>query len=278
MTTMARIAMTRAARLWAAVAAVCLTAACGGQQEYAYLADAPRNTAMQVENHYSSTIFAGDRLYVYVSSSTPEAVVPFNEETNKAVVNDGQRKVKVSAEVKGYEVAPDGSIQFPVLGSVPAAGLTYEGLARRIERLLVDRRYVKDPVVTVSLMNFHVTVIGEVQRPSVLTCVDTRLTIFEALARCGDITLGGKRHDVAVVRFGADSVAVERVDLTSKSVLGSPYYYLQQGDIVYVEPTDKKKRTAFGDDEWPHYISMGANALRMAYIIVYRYLYFKDNP
>lgn len=260
-------------RAWWLVALALTACACHAPEKYVYVGDAPRNEAVAITNQYGSTIFPGDILYIHISSRTPEAVIPFNEETNKAVYRSGRTAINSSRGAQGYTVAQDGTIAFPVLGRIPAAGLTYEGLARDLESRLVERRYVKDPVASVELMNFHVTVIGEVAAPRVLPVKGTRITIFEALAQCGDVTLKGKRDNVLVVRFEGEKVSVDSIDLTSRQALVSPCYYLQQGDIVYVEPTKRRKRDATLDEDWPHYISMAANTLRIAYILVYRYAY-----
>lgn len=252
-------------RRWTYIAvAVLLFASCGTQQKYAYLKDAPRNEEMPIENNYSSLVFPGDLLYLYVSSNMPESVIPFNEETNKG-------KAVEKLAIKGYRVNQEGKIHFPILGEVQAAGLTRDELARYIETRLKEQKLVKDPVVTAKLMNFHVSVIGEVTQPRVLFSDGNRLTIFEAIAQCGDITMYGMRDMVTVMRFHGDSVRVDTLDLTSKSTLDSPCYYLQQGDIVYVEPTRKKKREAYRNEDWPKYISTGASAIQLAYLIYYRY-------
>ncbi|MBQ9417972.1 MAG: polysaccharide biosynthesis/export family protein [Bacteroidales bacterium] len=258
-------------RRWWLLVLAGIFCACGTPERYAYLGDAAREEAQPIASNYSSTIFPGDLLYIHVSSNTPEAVIPFNEETNSAMLRTGKEVVRGRRTTKGYLVGEEGDFQFPVLGKIHAAGLTYEGLARDIEARLVERRLVKDPVVVVELKNFHVAVIGEVAVPTLLHAQGTRLTIFEALAQCGDITIHGRRDNVTVVRFGGEQVVVDTVDLTSKSVLTSACYYLQQGDIVYVEPTRKRKREASRNETWPTYANITLQSLRVAYVMVYRY-------
>ena len=135
--------------------------------------------------------------------------------------------------------------------------------------LLIEGGYVTDPVVTVNLMNFHVTVIGEVHKPRVVVAEGSRLTIFEALAQCGDITIDGLRTNVVVVRSGINTQTVDTLDLTRKEILNSPYYYLQQNDIIFVEPTEKKKRKAWRNEDWPKYLNIGVQSLRVAYTTIY---------
>ena len=239
---------------------------CGTTQEFAYVHDAPRDQAVAITNHQSHTIKAGDRLYIYVYSQEPASTIPFNEESNKAT---GTSK---ASPVNGYLVAQSGNIIFPLLGHIPAGGLTTEQLEQNISQRLREGGFVKDAIVTVSLMNFQVTVIGEVKKPQQIEVKNNRITIFEAIARCGDVTMYGIRSCVTVVRTQNDQQIVDTIDLTSKDVFNSPYYYLQQNDIVYVEPTEKRKRQAYRNSDWEYYISVGSSALRLAYVTIYRYV------
>ena len=248
------------------VAALAL-AGCRSQLPYAYVGDAPRNIETDIETTFSSTIHPGDQLYIYVASQTPESVIPFNQETNMIARNRHAMHTP-----SGYLVAEDGYIMFPTLGRITAAGLSREELAHRIEGLLIAGEYVSDPVVSIRLMNFHVTVIGEVKTPRQLTATGDRLTILEAIAQCGDVTMSGIRSCVTVLREDDGTITVDTVDLTSATLFDSPFYYLQQNDIVYVEPTPKRKREAYRDEDWPKYLTTGIAALRIAWNVYYRYV------
>ena len=242
------------------LATVATLASCKSEHRYLYVEDAPHDEPMDIENNYGATIYPGDQLYIYVYSQFSESVKSFNEETNKG---------NVKAGIKGYQVSQSGNIIFPILGRIHVAGKTHDALGREIEARLIEGGYVTDPVVTVSIMNFHVTVIGEVKNPSTIPAIGGRLTIFEALAQCGDVTIDGLRTNVVVVRTNNGTQVVDTIDLTRKEVLNSPYYYLQQNDIVYVEPTPKKKKTAWRDEDWPQYINIGVQSLRVAYTTIY---------
>ena len=255
--------------------AVLLLSACR-EERYAYLKDAPRGEELPIMNNYTTTIFPGDQLYIYVHSQLQTSVLPFNEETKQTVQDGLGHTTSIDTKAKGYIVDDSGMIQFPILGSIHASGLSLDDLAHLIEGRLKGGKYVKDPMVTVSLMNFRATVIGEVKVPSLVHGFGNRMTIFEAIAMCGDITMDGMRTNVTVVRQGDGKVFVDTVDLTSKSVLNSPYYYLHSGDIVYVEPSDRKKRKATRNEYWPKYATISASALRLAYLIYYRYAVIGD--
>lgn len=245
-----------------------LLISCGSNERYLYVADAPHNTPMPITNNFDATIFPNDQLYISVSSQNPASVKHFNEESNKLYYSSG--------DVKGYLVSQTGQIMFPMLGRLQAGGKTRAQLAREIESRLIEEGYVTDPVVTVNLLNFHVTVIGEVAEPKLIEADGSRLTIFEALAQAGDVTINGLRTNVLVIRTGVDSETVDTVDLTRKEIFDSPYYYLQQNDIIYVEPTEKRKREAWRNEDWPSYLSISISALRTAYAVVHRILYLTN--
>lgn len=258
------------------LAVLLIASACGTQRNYTYLKDAPRDEIMVAENNYSSRIFPGDRLYIYVHSQTPESAVPFNEETNRSDYNartTGNNWQTRQYKPKGRLVGTDGTIYFPLLGSLSTTGLTTDSLAHAIEQRLIESNYVNDPIVTVSLMNFRTTVIGEVVTPRQIHADGNRLTILEAIAQCGDITMDGMRDRVVVVRTTDGKETIDTVNLTSRSLLNSPYYYLQQNDIVYVPPTKKKQRKAYRNEDWPTYLSTGLAAIRFAYTTIYRYMF-----
>lgn len=157
----------------------------------------------------------------------------------------------------GYLVDGDGCIILPVLGKMNVAGLSIEDLQGMIEERLKDDGYINDAVVSVSPMNFRVSVVGEVASPQELHITGNRLTILEALAMCGDLTMDAQRDNVVVLRSKNDVSTPIVLDLTKKSFLDSDGYYLQTNDIVYVEPNDLKKRVAIGSGDWPKYVGFG---------------------
>lgn len=251
--------------------ALSLLAACHSSQELAYFSDAERDSVQAVLSTYNTTIHPGDQLYIYVYSQAPEIAVPFNQETHSIAaeithlnsVGGTDRSNKMSetfqqsnfSQIPGYLVDEAGTIVFPILGKMVVAGLTQDSLSRRIQNMLIDGGYINDPVVTVTPMNFRVTVIGEVSRPQELHITGDRLTILEAIAMCGDLTMDGKRDNVTVMREKNGVATPINIDLTKKTLFDSEVYYLQSNDVVYVEPTDVKKRRMHRDENWPKYVS-----------------------
>lgn len=239
------------------------------QERYAYVGDAPRDEATAIEGLDQQRLVTGDQVYIYVYSQNLQSVQPYNQETNMTV--SGEFSSNARTTIPGYTISGSGDIIFPSLGRLHVAGMTLQEMEREIEARLVEGRFVKDPIVSASLMNFRVTVIGEVKHPQLVVGDGNRMTILEAIARCGDVTMTGIRSMVTVIRTVEDGYTVDTVDLTSRSLFESPYYYLQSGDIIYVEPTKKRKREAWRNEDWPTYLTTGFSALRIAYTLYYRY-------
>lgn len=249
-------------------------------KEIAYISDAQRDSAREILSVYSATILPGDQLYIYVASKTPESVIPFNQETHnlvlesnkleyldtthRAVTDQSQSNIQQEGwekktEVTGYLVSEKGTINFPILGQIPVVGLTQDSLRHYLENRLRNEGYVLDPIVTTDLLNFRVIVIGEVRNPQQIHVPGTRLTILEAIAICGDLTDYAQRDKVVIVRSENGQQIFGEIDLTKREMLDSPYYYLHNNDIVYIEPTNKRKRASDRNDDMPRYIAIGVS-------------------
>ena len=229
-----------------------LFASCGPSQELAYFKDAPRNEESEQGGQFSKGIQTNDLLYVYVESRAPEATVRFNQETNKIAVDGGVVMNPGSSAVTGYLVNNEGDIIFPVLGRLHVLGKTHSQLAAEIEQKLVSEGHILDATVTVKLMNFKVSVLGEV-----------------------DLTIYGQRQNVTVVREENGNRIVGELDLTSKDVFDSPFYYLHQNDVVYVEPNMKQKKNAERDPMTLSYISSIVSIVSVLTSAFYYYLLAK---
>lgn len=249
--------------LFAAALSALLFAACGTTEEIAYIHDAERNNAAVITGRFTKGIQANDLLSIYVESETPAATVPFNQETNKIAMSDGVVMNPSSSAVNGYLVSNEGDIMFPVLGKLHVLGMTHSELADELQRRLVSEGHILDARVTVRLMNFTVSVLGDVVKPGVIQASGERLTILEALSMVGDLTIYGQRTNVTVIREEDGQRTIGEIDLTSKDVFDSPYYYLHQNDVVYVEPNMKKKKTAYRDPMIMTYISTGVSILSL---------------
>jgi polysaccharide export outer membrane protein len=178
-----------------------------------------------------------DLLKITVSSLSEESNLLFNAGVMKSG-SDVRLTADQRALNEGYLVDDTGHINFPVLGKIKLEGLTK---AEAIEEMSFQlREYVKDPIVNIRFINFKITVIGEVNRPSTLVVTTEKVSVLEALGLAGDMTMYGKRENVLIIREVDGVREATRVNLNSKEFLQSQFYYLKQNDVVYVEP-DKIK-------------------------------------
>jgi polysaccharide export outer membrane protein len=142
--------------------------------------------------------------------------------------------------ISGYLVGPDGYIKFPKLGRIKAVDLTPTELEDKITEMLTAEGSLQKPIVTVRQLNFKVTVLGEVARPSVFNVPNARISLLEAIGMAGDMTIYGRRDNVLLIREEEKKKITIRINLNSSDLFKSPYYYLKSNDVVYVEPNTSK--------------------------------------
>lgn len=190
---------------------------------------------------YSTKICADDLLTITVTGWDPTVLTPFNPPTYAFAVQ-GEDKINLSEELQTYLVHKDGTINFPILGKVAAAGLSKQELAEKL-RVEIDK-YASGVNVNVQIVNFKITVMGEVSRPGVVSIKNDRITVLDVLGSVGDLTINANRKNILVIRDRDGQKEFGRMDLTDPAIFTSPYYYLKQNDVVYVEPNKAKKRNS----------------------------------
>lgn len=209
----------------------------------AYLSDLKNQEVFQekIDNSIEPGIQPDDLLSISVVSLNPESNSLFNrgEMPVAGIITSASAANSTPSVYKeGYLVDREGNIDFPVLGTVKLGGLTKSAAKAKLTNQLEE--YLKDPIVNIRYLNYKITVVGEVNRPATFTVPSERINILEALGMAGDMTQYGKRENVLLIREVAGVRTVTRLDLNNKSVLNSPYFFLQQNDIVYVEPDRMK--------------------------------------
>lgn len=210
----------------------------------AYFTDLKRGTAEQVLNPLEIRIRPEDKISIQVNSKDPLLMNLFNLPIISRQIGTTSGTSN-SQGISGYTINKDGDIDFPVLGHIHVAGMTRAEIASYIKEELVSKNLVKDPVVTVEFMNLTVSVLGEVATPGRFNIEKDKLTLLEALSMAGDLTVYGKRENVLVQREENGKKTLYQVNLNSGyDLYASPVYYLQQNDIVYVEPNSMKARQA----------------------------------
>lgn len=209
-------------------------ASCSTYKKINYIQDAQLDTALTMIANQGILIQPMDMISIVVSSRDPELariynlpVVTYQAGSESSVSSFNQRLI-------GYSVDNDGNIQFPELGTIHVAGLNRWQLAELIREKLSS--LVKDAVVTVQFMNFKISVTGEVTSPGVFDISGDKITIFEAISLARNLTIYGRRDGVYVIREQNGSRTIYQVDLRTVDMFNSPAYYLQQNDVVYVEP------------------------------------------
>ncbi|MDR1339462.1 MAG: polysaccharide biosynthesis/export family protein [Prevotellaceae bacterium] len=205
---------------------------CNSQKKIAYMQDLDNvNKSIKVPE---ISIQPQDMLSIVVSSKEPELALPFNL---PIISYQGVGESYMGQQrLLGYTVNRDGDIDFPVLGKLHVEGLTRYRLEQFIKEKIIAEGYIKDPVVTVQLMNLRVTVNGEVTRPGTYEIKNDHITLFEALSMAGDLTIYGRRDNVKVIREKNGERTAYQADLRTANIFESPVYYLQQNDIIYVTP------------------------------------------
>ena len=232
--------------LFSCLIAAFLLASCQSYKKVPYLQDAGVvKDINQQENLYDAKIMPKDLLTIIVSCTSPELAVPFNlTVATPANVATASTQLTTQPVLQPYLVDNEGKINFPVLGELKIGGLT----KREAEQLIIDKLkpYIKEtPIVTVRMVNYKISVLGEVARPGTFTINNEKVNLWEALAMAGDMTVWGVRDNVKLIREGADGKQeIVTLDLNKAETILSPYYWLQQNDIVYVTPNKAKVRNS----------------------------------
>lgn len=227
------------------ISSMILLSGCRSRQEIGYLQNIEQIAAMQFDTTAFRTarlqIKPSDYLSIVVSAEDPVSVIPFNLPATQQLL-PGQLQIAQSVSLQTYQVSPEGKIKFPVLGEVEVQGLTKEACSRKLEEMI--GKYVKHPIVTLHLQDVRYNVLGEVTRPGSYVATRDHFTLLDALSAAGDLTLYGKRDNILLLRENNGRKEMHRFDLTDANLLNSPYFYLQQNDVIYVEPNSQKKKNA----------------------------------
>ena len=216
---------------------IAFLASCSAPKEVLYLQDIASIKEENIDKNYEVIIHKDDLLAILVNSKDPELALPFNM---PVVTYQIGAQTTAQQRLLGYLVDQNGDIDFPILGKIHVEGLTRMQVTELIKQKLMSEDLIKDPIVTVQFLNFKVSVMGEVTRPGTFDISGDRITLLEALSMAGDLTIYGRRDRVAVIREKDGKRRILYHDLRSSDILQSPCYYLQQNDIVYVEPNKAK--------------------------------------
>ena len=264
--------------LCCAVGLAVMVTSCSTPKDITYFQTLNNGDQIQLPDAQAIKLVPEDKVLILVHTTDPRLNAQFNlpvpttRISSLTSTNSVQQQYSVQ-EATPYTVDANGNINFPILGKLHVAGMTADQLAAYIRAELTGRDLAKDPVVTVEFVNMSVNVLGEVAKPGRVAIKRQDYTILDALSDAGDLTIYGIRENVKVMRTKNGVQNVYTVDLTKgKEVMQSPVYYLQQNDVVYVEPNNTKKNTSKPSGNiWQQpgiWISMLGSAISIATMII----------
>lgn len=235
-----------------------LLSSCASKKDVVYFNDAGAYETMVSDNSHTNKFKIDDVVSIHVSTLDPEASLPFNLYSGRG---EGGTPQQID-----YIIDKNGEIDFPVLGAVKIVGLSPEETKKLIKEKL--SQFLRDPIVNIRLKNFTVTILGQVQRPGTYPVAGEQITVLEALGLAGDLNIKGKRDNVMVIRDFNGTKVYTRLDLTRKSALNSPVYYLTQNDVVYVEPNQSAVTSSSLDSRASIYISIASLLITTTILLV----------
>ena len=232
---------------------------CASKKDVVYFQDALDYETIISDNSYVNTFKIDDEVSINVSTLDSEASIPFN--VFKGVMTNGSRPEQLD-----YIIDKKGNIDFPVLGEIKLLGLTPEETKIMLKEKL--KPYLKDPIINIRLVNFSVTVLGQVNNPGTYFVNGEQITILEAIGLANDLNIKGMRENVLVIRDFNGTKVYTRIDLTSKAALNSPVYYLTQNDVVYIEPNNSAVTSSTLDNRAGIAISIASLLITTSLILI----------
>lgn len=249
---------------------VVFLSSCSSQQRILYLQDTQANEQIQIAQDYQIRIKPLDRVTVIVNSRDPELAAPFNTATSYNSLTGTPLSTISSnnATMQIRTVDENGNLEIPIIGTIQCKGKTRSELSQEIADKIREGGYISDPTVNIQFADMKVSLIGEVTRPGQYNITTDRISLLDALSLAGDLTIYGVRSDVMVIREdnGVRTTAV--LDLTSQDIYASPYFYLQQNDVVYIKPNKYKAQAGEISQNRSFYISLISTAVSVATLIV----------
>ncbi|WP_281298253.1 polysaccharide biosynthesis/export family protein [Flavobacterium limnophilum] len=213
---------------------VLLLFSCASRKDSVYYQNIDTLSGQDKQNSYEIKIQPDDLLLIIVSADDPETAIPFNLSSVSVPSAYNMMASRGQETMQSYLVDAGGSIDFPVLGKLKVGGLSRTEVIQLLEGKI--SKYIKNPIINLRLMNFKVSVQGEVTLPGTYPVSSDRVTLIEALSMAKDLTVYGKRDNILIIREVNGVKSYNRVDITKADFINSPYYYLAQNDVVYVEP------------------------------------------
>ncbi len=247
---------------------VLLLGSCGGSKDVVYFQNVDNISLEQSTGLYEAKIMPKDQLSITVVTTDPAAAAPFNLTVGNSVGTKGQ--LAQGSNLQNYLVDNNGDIEFPIIGKVHVGGLNKNECQDLIKSKISGYLAASEnPIVTVRMASYQVTVLGEVNKPTVIPVTSEKMSIVEALAQAGDLSIYGRRDNVMLLRENPDGrKEAHRIDLRDANLINSPYYYLQQNDVIYVEPNKAKAANSKTSASTTIWLSVISSVLSLSTLVV----------
>ncbi len=235
--------------LFVAACAVWVLSSCSTPKDIVYFQDTYSGSATPIAQQKELVLRPGDKVSIFVNSRDPQLVILFNKPYTQVrmayrATGNANNISNASEGLLAYTIDRQGNIEFPVLGSVHAAGLTRAQLTEYLQTEIRSRNLANDAVVTVEFINLEVSILGDVNKPGRISITRDNFTVLDAISSCGDVALSGMRTNVKVYRAENGMMHTYELDFTNAAqTFSSPAFYLQQNDIIYVEPNKMRLRS-----------------------------------
>lgn len=232
------------------LALVLISGSCATSKKVPYMIDAenlPKDVLQQVSKSSDPIVMPGDLIDIIVTSVNVEAAMPFNRIGFLTQLGGTSYTSSSSNNTSNYYLVDDnGDIQFPILGTLHIGGLSKSEIQSLVQSRIYPKYLTDKPSVDIRFKNFKISILGEVAKPGEYVANNERMTLLQALAQAGDLTIMGERQNVMLIRSNADGTrSIQRLNLNDKNLILSPYYNLQQNDVIYVQPNASKARTSW---------------------------------
>src|SRR5690554_583854 len=242
---------------------VLLLSSCASKKDILYMQDIERLAEENKEMYNNPVIRPNDMLVINVSAADMEVAMPFN--LLMPARNLQEANSSFNREIQADIVNNDGTIEFPVLGTMEVGGLTRQELIQKLKEEI--GKHIVNPIINVRITNYKVTVLGEVNRPGTYPIGDERITLLEAIGMAGDMNIYGRRDNVIVIRENEGIKEYKIIDITKSDFLQSDYYYLQQNDVVYVQPNGPQIQASAYNRNISAYVSISSLLISVILLI-----------
>lgn len=241
---------------------------CNAQQRVLYIQDVESGAEIEIPENFQIRIKPLDQLTIVVNSKNPELALPFNSASTYTSLTKGVNSTVSSSSLQVFTVDNEGYITLPIIGQVKCDGMTRAELQSEIEKKIIESNYIADPQVNVRFANLQISVLGEVTRPGRYDIKNDKVTLFDALAMAGDMTIYGNRENVAVIREIDGKNIITKLDIRSSEVFSSPCFYLEQNDIVLVSPNKYRAASAEINQNRSFWISLASTGISFATLLI----------